>query len=201
MRAAAVQYIKEPRVARWLFGKPSASYIWLVARLWLGYEWTKAGASKIWGAESAGFWRGGAGLKGFAEGAIAAHKGAFAQVSYGWWVEFLRDVVVPGHVWMAKLVSLGEFMVGIALILGLFTGIAAFTGLLLNFTYVLSGAVSVNPIYMLIGVGLILAWRNAGLIGADGLLLPKLGTPWQPAGPLFKFMRHLPGTKQAPQGA
>jgi hypothetical protein len=31
------------RVANWLFRSKAASIIWLVARLWLGYEWLNAG--------------------------------------------------------------------------------------------------------------------------------------------------------------
>jgi len=135
---------------------------------------------------------GGAGLKGFAEAAIASSKIPNGPVIYGWWVEFLRDVVVPGHDWIAKLVALSEFCVGAALILGLFTGITAFVGLCLNFTYVFSGSVSSNPVFIILGVALVLAWRNAGLIGADAYLLPKLGTPWQTGSPLSALMPRFP---------
>jgi thiosulfate dehydrogenase (quinone) large subunit len=195
MQSGEVQYLAEPPAARWLFASPAAAWIWLAVRLWLGYEWLHAGASKIWGAESASFWRGGLGLKGFAESAIASSKQPHAAVIYGWWTQFLRDFVVPNHIWIAKLVALGELAIGAALILGMFTGIAAAAGLVLNFTYVFSGALSSNPVFIILGIGLVLAWRNAGLIGVDGYLLPKLGTPWQPRGALLALRRHLPGGK------
>jgi thiosulfate dehydrogenase [quinone] large subunit len=35
----------------------------------------------------------------------------------------------------------------------------------------------------LLGVLLILAWKNAGYVGLDRYLLPLLGTPWQQAAP------------------
>jgi thiosulfate dehydrogenase [quinone] large subunit len=62
----------------------------------------------------------------------------------------------------------------------MFTGIAAFLGAFLNMNFLLAGAVSVNPIMLLIQLFLILAWRVAGWIGLDRMLLPLLGVPWSP---------------------
>lgn len=171
--------LKEWPAARWVFGSRWASVIWLVARVWLGYEWLRAGLDKIWGPDAAGFWNGGGAVKGFAAGAIAQSHGPHAQVAYGWWAQFLGDFVLPNHAWIAKVVAVSEVTLGVALIAGLFTGIAAFGGLLLNFTYLMSGTVAANPMFVLVGVLLILAWRNAGYLGVDGILLPGLGTPWQ----------------------
>jgi thiosulfate dehydrogenase [quinone] large subunit len=70
-------------------------------------------------------------------------------------------------------------------LLGLFTGIAAFFGAFLNMNFLLAGTVSVNPILLILQLFLILAWRIAGWIGLDRLLLPLLGVPWSP-GELFK---------------
>jgi len=50
----------------------------------------------------------------------------------------------------------------------------------LNFSFVFSGAAGVNPAFIIVGILLVLAWRNAGWIGLDRFLLPSLGTPWQP---------------------
>ena len=47
------------RFADWLFRSKAASVLWLVARLWLGYEWLNAGYQKVWGSEKAAFWYGG----------------------------------------------------------------------------------------------------------------------------------------------
>jgi len=69
---------------------------------------------------------------------------------------------------------------GIALILGALTGIAAFFGIIMNANYLLAGTVSSNPVLIILGTLLMLAWRNAGWIGLDRILLPALGTPWQP---------------------
>ncbi len=76
------------------------------------------------------------------------------------------------------MVAWGELLVGIALILGAFTGIAAFFGAFMNMNFLLAGAVSTNPILLLGQLFLILAWRVAGWLGLDRYLLPKLKTPW-----------------------
>ena len=68
--------------------------------------------------------------------------------------------------------------VGIALILGAFTGIAAFFGALMNWNFMLAGSASTNPVLFLVALGLIMAWKVAGYIGADYFLLPWIGTPW-----------------------
>ena len=162
------------RAADWLYRSRAASALWLVARLWLGYGWANAGYQKLWGSEKAVFWNGGgAGVKGFATAGVsgsAAGKGAGA--SYGWWAAFLHDFVLPNASWIAKVVTLSELVIGLLLILGLFTGVAAFAGLTLNLVYLFTGSAGVNPAYAIVAVFLILAWRNAGYLGLDGFALP-----------------------------
>ena len=59
--------------------------------------------------------------------------------------------------WMAKPVVIGEFVIGAALALGLglglglFTGIAAFLALGLNFSLVFPGSAGVNPAFIIAG--------------------------------------------------
>jgi thiosulfate dehydrogenase [quinone] large subunit len=91
---------------------------------------------------------------------------------------------LPTPFW-SKLVAVGETLVGIALIVGLFTGIAAFFGSFMNVNYLLAGAVSTNPILFVIATWLVLAWKTAGWWGLDRWVLPLLGTPWSP-GRVFK---------------
>jgi thiosulfate dehydrogenase [quinone] large subunit len=78
------------------------------------------------------------------------------------------------------MVAWGEILVGIALILGIFTGIAAFFGSVMNMNYLLAGTVSTNPILFAIATWLVLAWKTAGWWGLDRWVLPALGTPWSP---------------------
>jgi thiosulfate dehydrogenase [quinone] large subunit len=147
------------------------SAIWLLVRLWLGYQWANTGYQKIWGSERSAFWfGGGAGVKGFATAGVLGSTTGKGGASYGWWAAFLHNFVIPNASVLAKVVSLGELLIGIGLIVGLFTGAAALAGVLLNLMYMFSGSAGVNPMYALLGVLLILAWRNAGWIGLDGLV-------------------------------
>src|SRR4029079_2716368 len=120
---------------------------------------------------------------GFVQGALNKTGGAHPDVS-GWYASFLQNVVFTHANTWSHGVAYGELLVGIALILGVLTGIAAFFGLFMNLNYLLAGTVSTNPILFVLAIGIILAWRVAGFIGLDRWLLPALGTPWQP-GKLF----------------
>ena len=82
------------------------------------------------------------------------------------------------YVWFAKLVAFGEFLVGVGLIVGGFVGIAAFFAALMNWSYIMAGSTSSNPLLLIGAVVLILAWKTAGYYGLDFFLLPRLGTPW-----------------------
>jgi thiosulfate dehydrogenase [quinone] large subunit len=73
----------------------------------------------------------------------------------------------------------GELAVGIGLIVGMFVGLAAAGGILMNMAFLLAGTTSTNPVLVILGVLLVLAWKNAGYIGLDRFLLPMLGTPWK----------------------
>jgi thiosulfate dehydrogenase (quinone) large subunit len=84
-------------------------------------------------------------------------------------------------VWFSKIVVAGELLVGLALLLGAFTGIAAFIGGFMNWNFMMAGSASVNPVFFTLSVLLILAWKTAGYWGLDRWLLPTLGTPWKPA--------------------
>lgn len=168
----------ELKAVNWLFRSNWASVLWLIVRVWLGYQWVTAGYQKIWGSEKMAFWYGGgAGVYGFAQSGVAASHGPMGAVGYGWWAAFLHNFVMPNASWIAKLVAVTELTVGVGLILGLFTGIAAFVAVSLNFTYMMTGVAGVNPLYALAGVFLVMAWRNAGLLGADRFALRIVGAP------------------------
>jgi thiosulfate dehydrogenase [quinone] large subunit len=169
------------RAADWLYRSRAASVIWLIARLWLGYSWLNAGYQKLWGSEKAAFWNGGgAGVKGFATAGVTGSTSGKGGASYGWFAAFLHNFVIPNASWIAKVVTLSELVIGALLILGLFTGLAAFAGLVLNLVYMFSGSAGVNPAYAIVSVLLILAWRNAGWIGLDRLALPMIRNRFRP---------------------
>lgn len=66
--------------------------------------------------------------------------------TYPFYVSFLRDVVLPHAHLFARLVSLGELLVGAALLAGLMTRLAAFVGLVLlaNFLFGRGDGLSAN---------------------------------------------------------
>ena len=171
-------FIEEPPAARFLFSDVRLSWLWLIIRLYAGYEWISAGLGKIqdptWVGSSAG-----TAMTGFINGALAKTTGAHPAVQawYGW---FLQNVVLPNAGLWSYLIAFGEFLVGVALILGLFTGIAAFFGGFMNVNYLMAGAVSTNPILFVLATWLVLAWRTAGWIGLDRWIFEILGTHWRP---------------------
>jgi thiosulfate dehydrogenase [quinone] large subunit len=169
-------YIEEAPLARFLFSNRSIAWLWLIVRVYVGWEWLVAGWEKVndpvWVGPQAG-----AALGGFLQGALAKTTGAHPDVQ-GWYAWFLQHAVLPHAAAWSHIVACGELLVGVALILGALTGIAAFFGLFMNLNYLLAGTVSVNPVLFALSIALILAWRVAGYWGADRWLLPLLGTPW-----------------------
>lgn len=187
----SVTRIEEPPVARFLFADTRMGWLWLLVRLYVGYEWFTAGIEKLFGRSIAfdsfgevakgGPWvfsgHDGAAMAGFATGALKLATGAHPSVQ-GWYAWFLQNVVLPNAGVFAYLITFGEILVGLGLIVGCLTGIAAFFGLVMNLNFMLAGAVSINPVIGVLALLLVLAWRIAGYYGIDRYLLPLLGTPW-----------------------
>lgn len=161
-----------------LFADARTAWLWLVVRLYLAYLWLGPGIEKLQSPVWAGA-KAGAAITGFVTHALTKTTGANPDVS-GWYAAFLHNVVLPNATAFSYMIVGGELLVGLGLLLGAFTGVAAFFGLTMNASYLLAGTVSVNPILAILGICVILAWRNAGWIGLDRYLLPWVGTPWQP---------------------
>ncbi len=176
--------VNDPPFAAALFSSTKMSILWLIIRLYVGYEWITAGLEK---ASNPAWTVTGAALKGFWVSATAAPKaGGHPAVAFDWYRAFLTGMLNSGsYVWFSKLVVAGEILIGIALILGLFTGIAAFFGGFMNWNFMMAGSASVNPVLFVLAIILVLAWKTAGWIGLDHFVLPLVGTPWQ-AGQAFK---------------
>lgn len=176
-------------IARFLFTDTRASWLWLVVRLCIGYEWLTAGLAKLTGysfsfdafgvSSSGGAWvfnaHSGAALQQFVLGALQKAGGAHPSVQ-GWYAAFLRNIVLPNAGVFAYLVTFGEVLVGLGLIFGCLVGIAAFFGLFMNLSYLFAGSISINPNLAIGALLLILAWRIAGYLGGDRYLLPLLST-------------------------
>jgi thiosulfate dehydrogenase [quinone] large subunit len=172
----------EPSISRFFLGSDGSSPLWFVVRMYVGAEWFLAGWAKVikpdvWGTN-------GTALKGFVTGALKLTSGPHPSVQdwYGW---FLQNIVTPNAGFFSFIVTWGEVAVGLGVLLGVLTGIAAGFGVLMNMNYLLAGTVSINPVLGILGLFLCLSWRVCGWLGIDAYLLPALGLPWKP-GTLFR---------------
>ncbi|GAB2533999.1 DoxX family protein [Gracilibacillus alcaliphilus] len=150
-----VQFLRENKYA---------AIILTFIRVYLGYQWLTGGWHKITGGFDA---------SGYLQGAVANAGGENPTVQ-AWWGVFLEKVALPGADVFTFLVMWGELLVGIALILGLFTNFAALMGIVMNFAFLFSGTVSTNAQMVLLTVFLLVAGYNAARIGLDRYALPFL---------------------------
>lgn len=169
--------IQDPPIAQALFADTRYAWIWLIVRLYVGWQWLQEGIEKaqspVWMGPHAGAF-----LEKWVTGALIKTQGAHPDVQW-WYAAFLKAVVLPHAAVWSYAVTCGEIFVGIGLILGLFTGIAAFFGTLMNGSYLLAGTVSINPILFALASLIVLAWKTAGWYGLDRWVLAYVGTPWQ----------------------
>ncbi|GIO98284.1 hypothetical protein J14TS5_33700 [Paenibacillus lautus] len=150
-----IQWLQSSKIAMWLL---------MVIRVYVGYKWLTAGWSKLTGGFDA---------SGFMQGAIAKSTGEHPAVQ-DWWAVFLKHAALPGVKWFNVIIPLGEFLVGLGLILGTFTVFAALMGLVMNAAYLFSGSISINGQLLLLEFLIILSAANAGKIGLDRWLMPYL---------------------------
>ncbi|HEX5166954.1 MAG TPA: hypothetical protein VFV93_16225 [Thermomicrobiales bacterium] len=174
----------DPTIWKLLMGNAYWAVIWMPIRFFVGLEWLQAGEHKL---RDDAWMSGGSALQGFWERAVAVPEPpGRAAITYDWYRDFLQYMLDnEWYTWFAKVVAVGEFMIGLGLIVGALVGIAAFFGTLLNFSFMLAGTTSSNPVLFGLTVFLVLAWKVAGYVGLDRWLLPALGAPWS-FGTLFK---------------
>jgi len=159
---------------------PIKAIIALLLRLYLGYDFLKAGIEK---------WQTGFDAKavsGFLKGGLAqthdallASKGTAAATHANvsdTWAWLINHVFLPNAGIFAFVVKSGEVLVGIGLILGCFTILAAIFAIMMNFAYLLTGTVSTNP-QMALGFLIIIMLGAASYeIGLDRFFMKKLVT-------------------------
>jgi thiosulfate dehydrogenase [quinone] large subunit len=192
--AAESVEIDGPPFTRFLFSNSRAGLFWLPIRLFVGFAWVEAGYHKLTG----GGWvtDGGSALAGYWSSAVKIPEEGAGRppITYEWYRDFINFLLTGHHeTWFAWLITFGELAVGIGLLLGALTGLAAFFGALMNMSFLLAGSGSSNPVMFSLAIGLILAWKVAGYYGLDRYLLPMLGTPWRPGA--------LLGRNTHPEGA
>jgi len=178
--------IEGPGFARFLFNNRAAGLFWLPIRIFVGVTFLQAGLHKL---GDPGWTQGGTSLLGYWQHAVAIPEQGSPPITYDWYRDFIQQLInMNAQTWFAWLVLLGEIAIGLGLIFGALTGIAAFFGALMNMSFLLAGSGGTNPILFTFGIGLMLAWKVAGYYGVDRWLLPRLGTPWRPG----SWVKHDP---------
>lgn len=180
---ATVVEVEGPAFSRYLFSNTRSGLLWLPIRLFVGFSFLEAGLHKLFPAGKAigaGWLDGGTALAGFWHNAAAIPEApARAAISFEWYRDFLNLLINNNaQTWFGYVIVFGEIAIGLGLVFGVLTGIAAFFGALMNMSFLLAGSASTNPVLFALGIGLILAWRVAGWYGVDRWLLPRLGVPW-----------------------
>jgi thiosulfate dehydrogenase [quinone] large subunit len=155
-------------------GLLSPEVAWLLLRIFLGFLFLYSGMEKLGNFS-------GKVLTGILTSWING-VGSVPPNPNLWYVGFLKGVVIPQAGLFATLVSYGEILVGIALILGLFTSIVALIGAFLNANYYFAAAQTsastqiVNALFIV--VQLLFALACVGqYYGLDHYLLPILWGP------------------------
>jgi thiosulfate dehydrogenase [quinone] large subunit len=178
MTAGQHRVFTDPPIAKFLFGDVRMAVAWFALRLYMGWSFFDAGFNHK--LQDPAWMQTGDALKGFWLNVTKLPAApAKPPITFDWYRSFLQFLLDTGaYTWFGKLIAIGETAVGIALILGAFTGVAAAVGGFMSWNFMLAGVASTNPVLLLIAVLLVLAWKTAGYLGFDYVLLPLLGTPW-----------------------
>ena len=106
-----------PPIAEKLFNSTTWAIMWLVVRLYVGYQWLHSGLEKF---SNPAWTVTGEALKGFWVRAVAIPAApARPAIAFDWYRTFLQGLLDSGsYVWFAKVITAAELLIGIALILG-----------------------------------------------------------------------------------
>jgi len=160
-----------PSLLNRLFTDVRAAWLWLPLRLWLGYQWLEAASHKV---GNPAWTETGVALKGFWTNAVSVPEGGRAPIAFDWYRSFIQALLdAEAYTWFAKLIAYGELLIGIALIVGALVGVTAFFAAFMNWNFMMAGSASTNPLLFVIAIGLLPAWRVAGLVGVDYALFNR----------------------------
>jgi thiosulfate dehydrogenase [quinone] large subunit len=165
--------LTQSSLTRFLTLNTQSAPLWFVMRVYLGYDFFMAGWVKLmnpaWFGTNAG-----AALQGFVNGAVAktaCAPGVAAAACHPdvqmWYASFLQSAVLPHVTAWSNAVVIGELAIGLGLVVGLLTGVAAFFAFFMSLNFLFAGTVSVNPILITLALPLICARRVAGWWGLD----------------------------------
>ena len=180
-----VQPLETPSFIHFLFNDRRASILWLVIRVWLGWQWFEAGLAKV---QNPAWMQNGEALQGFWTRAVMIPEQGRPPIAYDWYRNFIQSMLDSGsYVWFAKLIAVGELLVGIAMIFGFLTFATAFFAGFMNWNFIMAGSASTNGAWLVLAVLQIAAWKISGYLGADYFLLYR-----------FTELRKTPKTNPVP---
>lgn len=182
--------------ARFLSRSKAAGTLFLGLRVFLGWQFLHAGLDKF---QNPAWMESGSAIRGFWLNAVAIPAApARPSITYPLYRAFLQTLIEGHHErWFTYLIVFGEILIGVGILLGGLTAVAAFFAMIMNFSFMYAGTVSSNPTLLLMALVVIYCWRTAGWVGLDYWFLPILGTPWD------RFPRRTQNTQppRAPLGA
>src|SRR3954451_5851981 len=148
-------YIQDPPIARFFFQSTKASWLWLIVRIFVGYQFVDAGWHKF--TDPAWTNGTGQGILGFWTRAVAVPDApAKPLITFDWYRTFLQYLIDTNSAGsFSYLIVFGELTIGLGLIVGAFVGLAATGGLLMNLAFLLAGTTSTNPVMAVLGVLLV----------------------------------------------
>ncbi|WP_308639896.1 DoxX family protein [Paenibacillus silvisoli] len=159
-------------VMQWYRQHKWAALLVTLIRVYIGWQWLDAGIRKLTnGFDATGF------LKGAVAKPVIDH--ATEEAVYPNYIYFLNHFAIPNAKLINVLIPLGEFLIGVGLIVGGLTLAAAFFGMMLNFMFLFAGTVSTNPWLLLLAMLVFAAGANAGKFGLDYYLVPLIRKGWK----------------------
>ena len=170
------QTLETPSFINMMFSDKRFSILWLAVRVWLGWQWIDASLHKL---TNPGWMKTGEALKGFWASAVQVPATGRPAIAFDWYRSFLQAMLnAQAYTWFAKIIAVSEFAIGILLIAGVFVGVTAFFGGFMNWNFIMAGSASVNGVFFALAVLLVLAWKIAGYLGVDYVLLPRIADLW-----------------------
>jgi thiosulfate dehydrogenase [quinone] large subunit len=171
--------VPDPPFAHKLFSTTAFAWLFVIVRVWLGWQWLSSG----WGKFNNPKWlQTGEALQGYWLNAVKIPEQGRPPISFDWYRSFLQFLLdTDAYTWFSKLIVFGEIAIGLSLILGAFVGIAAFFGGFMNWNFIMAGSASTNGMLFALSIFLILGWKVAGYYGLDYYLLRYVGVPWKSA--------------------
>lgn len=167
------------RIEKFLSTNKKLSVLYLLIRLYVGYQWLAAGIPKLLSPTWIGS-QAGVSLTKFLSQTLTKTTGAHPEVM-SWYAYLTKHIFLPMATEMSYLIVLLELVIGLSILLGLQIKKGAFLGAFLNFNFLLAGSLSLNPILLLLEIILIFGNKVSGYLGLDGFLARNSKKPLSPS--------------------